>query len=71
MLLVLLIHFVLIYLLFQRVSLTLLVFLAIPVAFAGRFTLLQWWSGIEDVLYLAGIMDGGLEGEGMYLAVAV
>ncbi len=69
--LVLLINFVLIYLQFKRVSLTLVVFLAIPVAFAGGFILLQWWPGIQDRLYVAGIMDRGFEGEAMYLTVAV
>ena len=69
--LVLLINSVLIYLQFKRVSLTFVVFLAIPVAFAGGFILLQWWPGIQDWLYLAGLMDRGFEGDAMYLTVAV
>jgi len=69
--LVLLINFVLIYLQFKRFSLTAIVFLAIPVAFAGGFILLDVWPGIQDGLYLAGIMGRGFEGEAMYLTVAV
>ncbi|MFH1419259.1 MAG: efflux RND transporter permease subunit, partial [Planctomycetota bacterium] len=69
--LVLVVNFVLIYLQFKRFSLTVIVFLAIPVAFAGGFILLDWWPGIHDGLYLAGIMDRGFEGNAMYLTVAV
>ena len=69
--LVLLINFVLIYLQFKRLSLTFVVFLAIPVAFAGGFILLDYWPRIHDALYLAGWMDRGFEGDAMYLTVAV
>jgi Cu(I)/Ag(I) efflux system membrane protein CusA/SilA len=69
--LVLLINFVLIYLQFRRVSLTAVVFLAIPVAFAGGFMLLEHWPAIQNSLYLAGIMDRGFEGDAAYLTVAV
>ena len=69
--LVLLINFVLIYLQFKRLPLTLAVFLAIPVAFAGGFLLLEAWPTIQNTLYLAGLMDRGFEGDAMYLTVAV
>ncbi|UCE60228.1 MAG: efflux RND transporter permease subunit [Phycisphaerales bacterium] len=69
--LVLLINFVLIYLQFKRLSLAFVIFLAIPVAFAGGFILLQWWPGIQNWLYLVGLLDRGFEGEAMYLTVAV
>jgi len=69
--LVLLINFVLIYLQFKRVSLAFVIFLAIPVAFAGGFILLQWWPQVQDLLYLAGWMGRPFEGDAMYLTVAV
>lgn len=69
--LVLLINLMLVYLQFKRFSLAVVVFLAIPVAFAGGFILLQWWPRIQDCLYLAGLMDRGFAGEAMYLTVAV
>jgi Cu(I)/Ag(I) efflux system membrane protein CusA/SilA len=69
--LVLFINFALIYLHFGRMPLTLVIFLAIPVAFAGGFILLDHWPQIQDSLYLAGIMDRGFEGDSMYLTVAV
>jgi len=69
--LVLLINFVLIYLQFKRLPLTFVVFLSIPVAFAGGFILLEYWPVIQEMLYLAGVMDRGFEGEAMYLTVAV
>jgi Cu(I)/Ag(I) efflux system membrane protein CusA/SilA len=69
--LVLLINFVLVYLQFKRFPLALVIFLAIPVAFAGGFILLEWWPGIQDWLYLVGVMDRGFEGDAMYLTVAV
>jgi Cu(I)/Ag(I) efflux system membrane protein CusA/SilA len=69
--LVLLINFVLIYLQFKRLSLTAVVFLAIPVALAGGFILLEHWPGIQDALYAMGIMDRGFEADAMYLTVAV
>jgi Cu(I)/Ag(I) efflux system membrane protein CusA/SilA len=68
---VLLINFVLIYLQFRRVALAVVIFLAIPVAFAGGFILLQYWPDIQNALYLAGLMDRGFEGDAMYLTVAV
>ncbi len=69
--LVLVINFVLVYLQFKRFSLAFVIFLAIPVAFAGGFILLQWWPGIQDWLYSVGLMDRGFEGDAMYLTVAV
>ncbi len=69
--LVLLISFVLIYLQFKRVSLTVVIFLAIPVAFAGGLILLQYWPDVQNALYLAGLIDRGFEGDAMYLTVAV
>lgn len=69
--LVLLINFILIYMQFHRFPLTVVVFLAIPVAFAGGFILLEYWPAIQDRLYLSGIMDRGFEGDAMYLTVAV
>jgi len=69
--LVLLINFVLIYLQFKRLPLTFAVFLAIPVAFAGGFILLDWWPQIQNALYSAGILARGFEGDAMYLTVAV
>ncbi|MCG8404843.1 MAG: efflux RND transporter permease subunit [Phycisphaerales bacterium] len=69
--LVLVINFVLIYMQFGRFSLTFVVFLAIPVAFAGGFILLEHWPGIQNALYLTGLMDRGFEGDAMYLTVAV
>jgi Cu(I)/Ag(I) efflux system membrane protein CusA/SilA len=69
--LVLLINFVLIYLQFKRFSLAFVIFLAIPVAFAGGFILLQWWPQVQEALYLVGCMGRPFEGEAMYLTVAV
>ena len=69
--LVLLINFLLIYLQFKRWPLTLVIFLAIPVAFSGGFILLDWWPQIQDWLYTAGVMDRPFPGDNMYLTVAV
>jgi Cu(I)/Ag(I) efflux system membrane protein CusA/SilA len=69
--LVLIINFVLVYLRFNRLPLALVIFLAIPVAFAGGFVLLDWWPQIQDSLYLVGVMDRPFPGETMYLTVAV
>ncbi len=69
--LVLLINFLLIYLQFKRWSLTLVIFLAIPVAFSGGFILLDWWPQLQDALYTAGLMDRPFPGDNMYLTVAV
>ncbi len=69
--LVLLINFILIYMEFKRLSLAFVVFLAIPVSFAGGFILLHYWPDIHNWLFLTGIMDCGFEGGGMYLTVAV
>ncbi|HPF39377.1 MAG TPA: efflux RND transporter permease subunit [Phycisphaerae bacterium] len=69
--LVLAINFVLIYLQFKRLPLTFVVFLAIPVAFAGGFILLDYWPAIQNALYAAGLMDRGFAGDAMYLTVAV
>jgi len=66
-----LINLVLVYLQFKRFSLAFVVFLAIPVAFGGGFIFLQWWPGIQDWLYLIGLMDRGFGGDAMYLTVAV
>lgn len=69
--LVLLINFVLIYMQFKRVPLAIVVFLSIPVAFAGGFILLDYWPAIQNTLYAVGIMDRGFGGDAMYLTVAV
>ena len=69
--LVLLINFLLIYLQFKSWPLTLVIFLAIPVAFAGGFILLDWWPNVQDGLYTAGLMDRPFPGDYMYLTVAV
>lgn len=69
--LVLLVNFVLIYSQFKRFPLTLVIFLAIPVAFAGGFILLEYWPAIQNWLYLHDWMDRGFAGEAMYLTVAV
>jgi Cu(I)/Ag(I) efflux system membrane protein CusA/SilA len=69
--LVLVINLTLIYFQFKRFPLALVIFLAIPVAFAGGFILLEHWPGIQDWLYLAGVMDRPFPGDAMYLTVAV
>ena len=69
--LVLLINFVLIYLQFHRLLLTMAIFLAIPVAFSGGFILLDWWPAIQNQIYAWGIMDRPFPGDAMYLTVAV
>lgn len=69
--LVLLINFVLIYLQFKRLPLTLVIFIAIPVSFAGGFILLDWWPTIHNALYEAGVMEWGFEGDAMYLTTAI
>jgi len=69
--LVLLTNFLLIYLQFKRWPLTLVIFLAIPVAFSGGFILLDWWPGVQNWLYTVGLMDRPFPGETMYLTVAV
>lgn len=69
--LVLLINFLLIYLQFKRWPLTLVIFLAIPVAFSGGFILLDWWPQLQDGLYTMGLMDRPFPGDAMYLTVAV
>lgn len=69
--LVLIINFILIYLQFKRIPLTFVVFLSIPVAFAGGFILLDSWPSIQNALYAVGIMDRGFVGDEMYLTVAV
>lgn len=68
---VLFINLVLIYAHFRRFLLTALVFLAIPVTFAGGFILLHLWPGIQNLLYGLGVVGAGFEGEAMYLTVAV
>ncbi len=68
---VLAINFILIYLQFRRVPLTLVIFLAIPVAFAGGFILLEFWPAIQDQLYLWNLMDRPFQADAMYLTVAV
>jgi Cu(I)/Ag(I) efflux system membrane protein CusA/SilA len=69
--LVLLTNFLLIYLQFKRWPLTLVIFLAIPVAFSGGFILLEFWPQIQDWFYRLGVMDQPFPGEAMYLTVAV
>jgi Cu(I)/Ag(I) efflux system membrane protein CusA/SilA len=69
--LVLVINFLLIYLQFKRWPLTLVIFLAIPVAFSGGFILLDGWPQIQDGLYTAGVMDRPFPGDNLYLSVAV
>ena len=68
---VLFINFVLVYLHFRRVGLSLLVFAAIPVSMAGGFLLLDWWPKIHNLLYTVGVLDRGFAGGAMYLTVAV
>ncbi len=68
---VLLINLLLIYLQFRRWSLTVVIFLAIPVALAGGFILLDWWPAVQNQLYLLGVMDRPFPGGRMYLTVAV
>jgi len=69
--LVLMINFLLIYLQFKRWPLTLVIFLAIPVAFSGGFILLDFWPQLQDWLYTLGVMDRPFPGDNMYLTVAV
>ncbi|GJM23831.1 MAG: hypothetical protein DHS20C16_02460 [Phycisphaerae bacterium] len=69
--LVLLINLLLIYLQFKRWPLTLVIFLAIPVAFSGGFVLLDFWPQIQNWLYTLGVMDRPFPGDNMYLTVAV
>lgn len=69
--LVLLINFVLIYLQFKRFPLTFVIFLAIPVSFAGGFIFLEWWPWMQDALFRLGVMDRPFEGDAIYLTVAV
>lgn len=69
--LVLLTNFVLIYLQFKRWPLTVVVFLAIPVAFSGGFIMLDFWPQVQDWLYTVGLMDRPFPGDAMYLTVAV
>ena len=69
--LVLLINFLLIHLQFRRWPLTVVILLAIPVAFSGGFILLDWWPQIQDGLYSIGLMDRPFPGDNMYLTVAV
>ena len=69
--LVMLINFLLIYLQFKRWPLTLVIFLAIPVAFSGGFILLDVWPQIQNWLYTLGVMDRPCPGDQMYLTVAV
>lgn len=69
--LVLVINFLLIYMQFKRLPLTLVIFLSIPVGFAGGFIMLDWWPEIQDWLFRAGIMDRPFPGDAMYLTVAV
>lgn len=69
--LVMIINFLLIYLQFKRWPLTLVIFLAIPVAFSGGFILLEWWPQIQNGLYTLGVMDRPFLGDNMYLTVAV
>jgi Cu(I)/Ag(I) efflux system membrane protein CusA/SilA len=69
--LVLLINLLLIYFQFKRFPLALVIFFAIPVAFAGGFMFLKYWPQIQDSLYLTGIMDRPFPGDDMYLTVAV
>ncbi len=68
---VLFINLILIYAHFRRILLTVLVFLSIPVTFAGGFILLRLWPGIQNLLYNLGVVGVGFEGEAMYLTVAV
>ncbi|MCO6437558.1 MAG: efflux RND transporter permease subunit [Phycisphaerae bacterium] len=69
--LVLLINFLLIHLQFKRWPLTLVIFLAIPVAFSGGFILLEYWPQLQNGLYVLGMMDRPFPGDNMYLTVAV
>ncbi len=69
--LVMLTNLLLIHLQFKRWPLTIVIFLAIPVAFSGGFILLEFWPQIQDWLYTLGLMDRPFPGEAMYLTVAV
>lgn len=69
--LVMLSNFLLIYLQFKRWPLTLVIFLAIPVAFSGGFIMLQFWPQLQDWFYTLGLMDRPFPGDAMYLTVAV
>jgi len=69
--LVMLSNLLLIYLQFKRWPLTLVIFLAIPVAFSGGFILLEYWPQIQDWFYTLGVMDRPFPGDAMYLTVAV
>ncbi len=69
--LVLVINFLLIYLQFKRWPLTIVIFVAIPVAFSGGFILLDFWPQIHNGLYTLGLMDRPFPGDNMYLTVAV
>ncbi len=69
--LVMLCNFLLIYLQFKRWPLTLVIFLAIPVAFSGGFIMLEYWPDLQNWLYTLGLMDRPFPGDAMYLTVAV
>ncbi|HNO77631.1 MAG TPA: efflux RND transporter permease subunit [Phycisphaerae bacterium] len=69
--LVMLCNFLLIYLQFKRWPLTLVIFLAIPVAFAGGFIMLEYWPHLQNWFYTLGLMDRPFPGDAMYLTVAV
>jgi len=69
--LVLITNLFLIFLQFKRWPLTMVIFLAIPVAFAGGFILLDFWPQIQNAFYTFGLMDRPFPGSEMYLTVAV
>ncbi|MCB9850639.1 MAG: efflux RND transporter permease subunit [Phycisphaerales bacterium] len=69
--LVMLCNFLLIYLQFKRWPLTLVIFLAIPVAFSGGFIMLHHWPQLQNWFYTIGLMDRPFPGDAMYLTVAV
>ncbi len=69
--LVLITNLFLIFLQFKRWPLTVVIFLAIPVAFAGGFILLDFWPQLQNTFYTLGLMDRPFPGSEMYLTVAV
>jgi Cu(I)/Ag(I) efflux system membrane protein CusA/SilA len=66
----LLINFLLLYLNFRRAALAAVVFLAIPVAFAGGFIMIELWPAIQDALFAIGLYPAASLGP-VYLTVAV
>lgn len=66
----LLVNLFLLYLNFRRISLTLVVFAAIPVAMAGGFVMIAIWPSIQDLLFEIGLLESASSGP-VHLTVAV